>query len=70
LAYRDDLDLIGSAVELTGSDRAIATGTRGYVTGYGARRVALPIQVTFDDLDQTVRYYTRQQFGWHFTVLG
>jgi hypothetical protein len=67
---RDELDLIGTAVELTGSARDIAPGTRGQVTGYGARRVALPIQVTFDDAARTVRHYTHQQFGWHFTILG
>ena len=65
-----DVDLIGREVELTGTARGIATGTRGYVTGYGSRRATFPIQVTFDDAERTIRYYTRQQFGWHFTVIG
>ena len=68
--YANELDLIGAAVVLTGSASDVATGTRGYVTGYGARSLPRPIQVTFDDADRTVRYYTRQQFGWHFTVQG
>jgi hypothetical protein len=64
----DPSDLIGSEVILTGETPEIPTGTRGFVTGYGTRRVTFPIQVTFDDAARTVRYYTRQRFGWIFTV--
>jgi hypothetical protein len=66
--FANELELIGATVVLTGSAVEIATGTRGYVTGYGARSVPRPIQVTFDDAERSVRYYTRQQFGWHFTI--
>ena len=68
--YADQLDLIGTEVVLTGDTHAVKTGARGYVTGYGTRHTARPIQVTFDDEERTVRYYDATQFGWLFTILS
>jgi hypothetical protein len=68
--FAEQLDLIGQEVVLTGDAHEVETGMRGYVTGYGTRHAARPIQVTFDDADRTVRYYDAAQFGALFTVLS
>ena len=45
-------------------------GTRGFVTGVAHQAVPNPIQVTFDDADRTVRYYSDTQFAAFFSLVG
>jgi hypothetical protein len=66
-------DLIGREVILaklpTQAGQPVV-GTHGFVTGVGQQAVPNPIQVTFDDPDRTVRYYSNWQFAAFFSVLG
>ena len=70
MAYAAQPDLIGMEVVLTGDTHEVAPGTRGYVTGYGSRHAHRPIQVTFDDAERTIRYYSGQQFAGLFSILN
>lgn len=45
-------------------------GTAGFVTHIGRQGLPNPIQVTFEDADQTVRHYSSTQFATLFTVLA
>lgn len=44
-------------------------GTHGHITGIGHRGIPNPIQVTFDDANSTIRYYSTTQFAAWFAVL-
>lgn len=66
-------DLIGREVILVTQPTQAGqplVGTHGFVTGVAQRAVPNPIQVTFDDADRTVRYYSNTQFAAFFSVLG
>jgi hypothetical protein len=66
--------------ELIGREVVLATlptqwgqplvGTHGFVTGVAQRTVPNPIQITFQDADRTVRYYSNTQFAAFFSLLG
>jgi hypothetical protein len=66
-------DLIGREVILaklpTQAGQPVV-GTHGFVTGVGQQAVPNPIQVTFEDADHTVRYYSNWQFAAFFSVLS
>ena len=66
-------DLIGREVVLatlpTQAGQPVV-GTHGFVTSVATRAVPNPIQVTFEDADRTVRYYSNWQFAAFFSVLG
>ena len=69
----DPGDLIGREVVLAALPTQLGqppVGTRGFVTGVAPRTIPNPIQITFDNTERTIRYYSSTQFAAFFSVLG